>query len=205
VHGGLLKHSERTVATLRQCADDLEVVLRALPPVTPHWQSHDTAPKEQRVLVVLKPQPLEREGEITFGCLVPVDGEPADIWTRDETGEAIMVTHWMPLPRPPVPGQEPPHKLDALGYPVDGSTYAEESTKHITAAPAPSPAALEDWLDGREFYEVMQAYRHTSLTTPLTVIEAFVAVKRAILRASSALSASPPELKHEEDNPLPQP
>ena len=43
-----------------------------------------------------------------------------------------------------VPGQEPPHKLDVLGYPVDGSTHAEESTKHITAAPAPSPAALED-------------------------------------------------------------
>lgn len=56
------------------------------------------------------------------------------------------------------------------------------------AALAPSPAALEAWLDGREFYETMQAYRFSPLFGIDTVV-AFAAVKQAILRALSPASA----------------
>lgn len=65
------------------------------------WQPMDTAPKEQRVLVALKPYPLQHEGEITFGYLATSRDEPLGIWTLDETGEACLPTHWMPLPPAP--------------------------------------------------------------------------------------------------------
>ena len=66
------------------------------------WQPIETAPREQRVLVVLKPQPSERVGEITFAYFVmTLPDEPEGVWTRDETGEACVPTHWMPVPDAP--------------------------------------------------------------------------------------------------------
>jgi hypothetical protein len=67
-------------------------------PRAAEWQPIETAPKDdRRVLVALKPRPLKTVGEITFGYWAP----EADVWTRDETGEAIEPTHWMPVPAPP--------------------------------------------------------------------------------------------------------
>lgn len=38
------------------------------------------------------------------------------------------------------------------------------------------------WLDERDFYEYMQAYRHAPITDPAVVVEQFEAVKRFIRR-----------------------
>lgn len=64
----------------------------ATPPAD-RWQAIETAPKEERVLVVIE------GGEVTFGYQARSDD--AWVWTRAETGEACRPTHWMPLPDPP--------------------------------------------------------------------------------------------------------
>ena len=38
------------------------------------------------------------------------------------------------------------------------------------------------WLDERDFYEYMQAYRHAPPTDPAVIVEQFEAVKRFIRR-----------------------
>lgn len=39
---------------------------------------------------------------------------------------------------------------------------------------------LEKWLDSKEFYELMQTYRHLPLAKSTEVLEAFYAIKDAI-------------------------
>lgn len=65
------------------------------------WQPMDSAPIDQRVLVVLKPHPLRHDGEITFAYFGTSKDEPFGIWTRDETGELCIPILWMPLPPAP--------------------------------------------------------------------------------------------------------
>jgi hypothetical protein len=90
------------------CWRKVQPILHASPPAGVQeqgWQPIATAPKEARVLALLKPQPFEAVGEITFAYCTQ------GVWTRDDIGEPAVPTHWMPLPDPPsaasVP-QEPP-------------------------------------------------------------------------------------------------
>jgi len=92
---------------IRKRVRDLLTAAPAAPQEARGWQPIETAPKEQRVLVLLKPHPFQDAGEITFGYFVmTLPDQPAGVWTGDETGEAIVPTHWLPLPSPPVVREE---------------------------------------------------------------------------------------------------
>lgn len=54
--------------------------------------------------------------------------------------------------------------------------------------PAQPPPA--EWLDSREFYEVMQAYRHAYVVDPAYVVERFEAVK-SFIRSALTKGAGP--------------
>lgn len=104
------------------------------------WQPIATAPKDQRVLVVLKPHPLQTEGEITFAYFV------GDVWTFDETGEVANPTHWLPLPAPPkddfLPGwRDEASEITRLKSQVDAARKEYEgwlpTAENINALPEP--------------------------------------------------------------------
>ncbi len=82
-------------ATLGKCADDLEAVLSALPE-TP-WQPISTAPKDGRLILTWS---LSQTIATMWWAK---DEDPA--WTDGEY--TYSPTHWMPLPAPPPPSEEP--------------------------------------------------------------------------------------------------
>ena len=46
---------------------------------------------------------------------------------------------------------------------------------------------LENWLDSQEFFDLMQTYRHTPITSQAATVEAFDEVRRQILIKVSKL------------------
>lgn len=93
----------------------------------PRWQPIETAPKEQRVLVALKRQPLETVTEIAFGYFVmTLPDQPDGVWTCDETGVEIVPTHWLPLPAAPDAAAARPGSPDRLRQVVEPLVKAAE-------------------------------------------------------------------------------
>lgn len=50
---------------------------------------------------------------------------------------------------------------------------------------------LDDFLQSQEFYKLMQWYRHAPVTNPAAVVEAFEAVKTALLEAHALAPSGP--------------
>jgi hypothetical protein len=50
---------------------------------------------------------------------------------------------------------------------------------------------LTEWLEGQEFYELMQAYRHTPVTLQAQVVEQFEAIKKRLLDVARGDGADP--------------
>lgn len=72
-------------------------------------------------------------------------------------------------------------------------TYCRVCSAPRQEPPKSALAMMQDYVQSRDFYEVMQVYRHTPVVPLAPVVDAFEAVKSAILAALSTVAAPPPE------------
>jgi hypothetical protein len=104
------------------------------------WQPIETAPKDKRVLALMKPEPLASEGEITWAYWTT----PVGVWTYDDTGEVCEPTHWLPLPTPPRAtgegARDEGRAMVSVQSSVDRSGRATDSTRAAVASDRPARA-----------------------------------------------------------------
>jgi hypothetical protein len=83
-------------------------------------------------------------------------------------------------------GSAPGGATGAPPPPPEVPTFPDTRPKDITGEPVGdgAPRSLDSWLDGRDFYELMQGYRMASFASQSHVVEAFERVKRAIRNGS---------------------